>query len=173
VVALKSILSQFQKELWARFTIPLVRLDSVGIQRVQSRIPSNMNPFHYFDRVIISIDTLKRDEKYRRYLEACHWDVVVVDECQHVAVRSKVGGLQESQRARLARLLSRTSDALILTSATPHDGRAESFASLMNLLEPTAVANESDFTSEEVEDLFIRRFKKDIAHEVPDAFRER
>ena len=168
VVALKSILSQFQKELWARFTIPLVRLDSVGIQRVQSRIPSNMNPFYYFDRVIISIDTLKRDEKYRRYLEQCHWDVVVVDECQHVAVRGS-----GSQRARLAKLLGRTSDALILTSATPHDGRPESFASLMNLLEPTAIANEEDYTSEEVKDLFIRRFKKDVADQVADAFKER
>ena len=169
VVALKSILSQFQKELWARFTIPLVRLDSVGIQRVQSRIPSNMNPFYYFDKVIISIDTLKRDEKYRRYLEQCRWDVVVVDECQHIAIR----GYDESQRARLGRLLGRTSDALILTSATPHDGQPESFASLMNLLEPTAVANTEEYTSEEIQDLFIRRFKKDIAHEVEGAFQER
>lgn len=173
VVALKSILTQFQKELWARFTIPLVRLDSVGIQRVQSRVPSNMNPFYYFDRVIISIDTLKRDEKYRRYLEECRWDVVVVDECQHVAVRTTGSSADQSQRARLAQLLGRTADALILTSATPHDGRPESFASLMNLLEPTAIVNESDYTREEVEDLFIRRFKKDVEHEVQEAFRER
>jgi len=168
VVALKSILSQFQKELWARFTIPLVRLDSVGVQRVQSRIPSNMNPFYYFDRVIISIDTLKKDEKYRRYLEESHWDVVVVDECQHVAIRA-----EGSQRARLGRLLGRTSDALVLTSATPHDGRPESFASLMNLLEPTAIVDTENYTSDEVKDLFIRRFKKDIRHEVEEAFRER
>ena len=168
VVALKSILSQFQKELWARFTIPLVRLDSVGIQRVQSRIPSNMNPFYYFDRVIISIDTLKKDAKYRRYLEQSHWDVVVVDECQHVALRGTT-----SQRARLAQLLGRTSDALILTSATPHDGRPESFASLMNLLEPTAIADPESYTSEEVSDLYLRRFKKDVAHEVRESFPER
>ncbi len=173
VVALKSVLTQLQEEFWARFTIPLVRLDSVGIQRVQSVIPSNMNPFYFYDRVIISVDTLKRDQKYRRYLEECHWDAIVIDECQHVAVRAKVGGLQESQRARLARLLSRTSDALIMTSATPHDGRPQSFASLMRLLEPTAVADDENYTSEEVEDLFLRRFKKDIAHEVRDAFKER
>ena len=168
VVALKSILSQFQKELWARFTIPLVRLDSVGIQRVMTKIPSNSNPFYYFDRVIISIDTLKRDERYRRYLEQSRWDVVVVDECQHVAIRGS-----GSQRARLARLLGTTSDALILTSATPHDGRPESFASLINLLEPTAIANPENYTSDEARDFFIRRFKKDIAHEVEEAFCER
>ncbi len=173
VVALKSILSQFQKELWARFTIPLVRLDSVGIQRVQSRIPSNMNPFYYYDRAIISIDTLKRDEKYRRYLEESHWDVIVVDECQHVAVRNTGSKSQQSQRARLAQLLARTTDALILTSATPHDGKPESFASLMNLLEPTAVADESDYTNEEIREYYLRRFKKDIRHEVEEAFPER
>lgn len=173
VVALKSILAQFQEELWARFTIPLVRLDSVGIQRVQAKIPSNMNPFYYFDRAIISIDTLKKDEKYRRFLGDCHWDAIVIDECQHVAERARASSNQLSQRARLAKLLARTCDALIMTSATPHDGRPESFASLMNLLEPTAVADPTDYTADEVEGLFVRRFKKDVVHEVGQSFKER
>jgi hypothetical protein len=173
VVALKSVLEQFQEELWARFTIPLVRLDSVGLQRVQRKIPANHNPFYYFDRAIISIDTLKKDEKYRRFLEACHWDAVVVDECQHVAVRGRGGVAQRSQRAKLAGLLARTSEALILTSATPHDGKKESFASLMNLLEPTAIADDNDYTAEDVSGLFVRRFKKDVQRQVAGSFRER
>jgi SNF2 family DNA or RNA helicase len=170
VVALKSILTQFQQEMWARFTIPLVRLDSLGLQRVQARIPSNMNPFYYFNRVIISIDTLKKDEKYRRYLEDSHWDAIVVDECQHVVAS---GSGKKSQRARLASLLARKCDALILTSATPHNGRPESFASLMNLLEPTAVADPENYTREDVKGLFVRRFKKDVASQVSSAFQER
>lgn len=173
VVALKSVLEQFQEELWARFTIPLVRLDSVGLERVQRKIPANHNPFYYFDRVIISIDTLKKDDKYRRFLNDCRWDAVVVDECQHVAVRARGGVAQRSQRAKLAALLARTSEALILTSATPHDGNKESFASLMNLLEPTAIADEQDYTAEDVAGLFVRRFKKDVQAQVRGSFRER
>lgn len=172
VVALRSVLEQFQQELWARFTIPLVRLDSLGIARVQRKIPANVNPFHFYDRVIISIDTLKKDTKYRRYLKDCSWDAVVIDECQHVAERSVRGG-QASQRARLARLLADTCDALILASATPHDGRPESFASLIKLLDPTAVLDPSSFTNAELGGLYTRRFKKDIEHEVQESFRAR
>ncbi len=173
VVALKSVLEQFQQELWARFTIPLVRLDTDGLARVQRKIPANNNPFYYFDRVIISVDTLKRDGRYRHYLEQCHWDVTVIDECQHVAHRAQNGSAKKSMRANLASLLARTCDALVMTSATPHDGKPESFASLINLLEPTAIADESNYVAEDIRPLYVRRFKKDIADEAKGAFSER
>jgi superfamily II DNA or RNA helicase len=168
VVTLKSMLTQFQKEMWSRFTIPLVRLDSVGIQRVRQQIPSNHNPFYYFDRTIISIDTLKQDSEYRPYLEQCYWDIIVVDEAHNVAERNS-----GSLRARLAKLLSSRSDTLIMLSATPHDGRKESFASLMNMLNPTAIANPDDYGPKDIKGLFIRRFKKDIIHQVSSSFQER
>lgn len=169
VVALKSMLTQFQKEFWSRFTIPLVRLDSIGIQRIRSRIPTNHNPFYYFDRSIISIDTLKQDSEYRNYLEKAWWDIIVIDEAQNVALR----GGTSSLRAKLAALLSKRSDTLIMLSATPHDGKAKSFASLMNMLDPTAISDPENYTRDEIGGLFIRRFKKDIRDQVREAFRER
>ncbi len=168
VLAVKSMLGQFQQEFWNRFTIPLTRLDSQGLARVRGRIPANHNPFHYFDRAIISIDTLKQDIEYRHYLEQAHWDIIIIDEAHNVAERAGAHGA--SQRARLARLLATRSDTLIMLSATPHDGKAESFASLMNMLDPTAIANPSDYAHEDFRDkgLVIRRFKKDVRDQLGD-----
>lgn len=173
VVALKSMLTQFQKEFWSRFSIPLVRLDSVGLQRVRNSIPSNHNPFNFYDRTIISIDTLKSNLEYRNYLENAWWDIIIIDECQNVAARANEEGL--ARRARLARLLAGRSDTMILLSATPHDGSARSFASLMSLLDPTAISDPDDYTPEDFRDkgLVIRRFKKDIRDQVGEDFQER
>ena len=170
VLAVRSMLTQFQKEFWNRFTIPLTRLDSIGIQRVRSRIPTNHNPFHYYDKSIISIDTLKQDAEYRTYLEKAYWDVIVIDEAHNVADRGT-----RSLRSQLARRLARRSDTLIMLSATPHDGRARSFASLMNMLDPTAIGDPEHYTQEDFRKrgLVIRRFKKDIQAQVRNAFRDR
>jgi ERCC4-related helicase len=170
-VTTKSMMVQFQKEFWTRFTIPLMRLDSTTIQRIRTRIPGNHNPFHYYDRTIISIDTLKQDREYRTYLEQAHWDIIIIDEAHNVARRGK--GQQSSQRSKLAERLATRSDTLILLSATPHDGSAESFASLMNMLDPTAIANEQEYTKEDIADLYVRRFKKDILQDLQQHVPER
>ena len=169
VVTVKSMMTQFQKEMWNRFTIPLVRLDSNRIQKIRASLPSNYNPFFYYDKTIVSIDTLKRDVEYRTHLENAYWDIIVIDEAQNVADR----GDHQAQRSRLAKLLADRSDTMIMLSATPHDGRAKSFASLMNMLDPTAIANPEDYTKDDIKGLCIRRFKENIKDQVNGAFLER
>lgn len=169
VVTVKSMMTQFQKEMWNRFTIPLVRLDSNRIQKIRASLPSNYNPFFYYDKTIVSIDTLKRDVEYRTHLEKAYWDIIVIDEAQNVAER----GDHQAQRSRLAKLLANRSDTMIMLSATPHDGRAKSFASLMNMLDPTAIADPENYTPEDIMGLCIRRFKNDVKDQVNGSFLER
>jgi superfamily II DNA or RNA helicase len=108
VVTTKSMMVQFQKEFWSRFTIPLVRLDSTTIQRIRTRIPGNHNPFHYYDRSIISVDTLKQDREYRSYLEAAHWDIIIIDEAHNVAKRWNSSSRQISEQRRYASSVAKT-----------------------------------------------------------------
>lgn len=116
VVTPQQVLEQFQRELWTRFAIPLIRLDSVGIERIQQELPAGRNPFTHYKRIIVSVDTLKNEGKYGQHLEKMHWDAVVIDESHNL-----IG--ERSLRNRLAKLLARRTDALLLASATPTTAR--------------------------------------------------
>lgn len=151
VVTPAHVLEQFQRELWTRFSLPLVRLDSTGIQRIQQDIPAGRNPFAYFKRAIISVDTLK-SSVYAPHLAGTDWDAVVIDESHNLVNRG-------TRNNDLARLLARRTDALILASATPHNGNPESFAELVGLLDEAAIANPSDYEVRNLEHLYIRRTK--------------
>jgi ERCC4-related helicase len=167
VVTPRHILEQFQHELWCRFAIPLVRLDSLGIQRVRQKIPAGRNPFTYYKRAIISIDTLKSSQ-YRHALGNIEWDAVVIDESHKLV---NVGAMNNE----LARILAPRTHALILASATPHNGKKESFGELISLLDPTAIPDTADYDAEQLAGLYVRRHKTspDVDSEIGDHWKAR
>lgn len=172
VLAKKSMLAQFQSELWNRFGIPLVRLDSTGIARLRLRIPANKNPFEVYHRVIISIDTLKNVGSYRHFLEKTRWDCVVIDEAHNVAGASVP---ERHLSYRLARLLSRRTDSMLLTTATPHNGRRETFARLIALLDPSAIPDPDmrEYTADDIKGFFFMRFKEDVREDAGENLTDR
>lgn len=167
IVTPKHVLEQMQHEMWTKFAIPFVRLDSQGIQRIRQKLPATRNPFTYFKRAIISIDTLKSD-RYLSHLRRHKWDAVVIDESHNVTNTS-------SLNHRLADTLAKNTDALILASATPHNGKKESFAELIRLLEPTAVNPDGSLDEEAVKNLIVRRhrYSEDVKKEVGADWAER
>ena len=164
----RHILDQVQHELWCRCAFPLVRLDSDGIARVRQRIPPGRNPFTYFNRVIVSIDTLKNPSRYRHHLERVRWDVVWIDESHKLVNRGTLNN-------QLGQVLAPNADALVLTSATPHNGKPESFAELISLLDPTAVSDPDQVTAADIAHVVVRRHKHapDVEAAVGDRWAER
>lgn len=151
VVTPRHVLEQMQHEMWTRFALPFVRLDSAGIQRVRQKLPATRNPFTYYKRVIISIDTLKSD-RYVAHLSSQRWDAVVIDESHNLSNTATMNN-------RLAKTLAANADALVLASATPHNGKKDSFAALVKLLDPTAVTPGGDLVRDEVARLVVRRHR--------------
>lgn len=167
IVTPKHVLEQMQHEMWTKFAIPFVRLDSDGIASIRRTLPATRNPFTYYKRAIISIDTLKSD-RYLAHLRRHHWDAVVIDESHNVTNTASLNN-------RLASVLAQNTDALVLASATPHNGKRESFAELIRLLEPTAIKPTGDVDKADIDRLVVRRhrYSPDVAAEVGTQWAER
>ena len=167
IVCPRHVLEQMQHELWTRFAIPFVRLDSEGVQQVKQQLPASRNPFTFFEKVIISIDTLKQD-RFVHDLRHHRWDAVVIDESHNVTNQS-------TQNNQLAHVLAPNTDALVLASATPHNGSNDSFAQLISLLEPTAVSPKREIAEGATQRLMIRRhrYSDSVKDEVGENWAER
>ncbi|MFD5929455.1 SNF2-related protein [Streptomyces sp. NPDC060333] len=162
VVTPAPVLEQFQHEMWTRFSLPLVRLDSIGISRIERKIPVGRNPFTYYKRVIVSMDTLKNSKRYGPWLQGIKWDAVVIDESHNLINRG-------SDRRALAELLAKQTDALVLASATPHNGDMPAFTGLIRLLDPMAIKDPKDPRPAELHHLMLRRTK--VSDEVAKALK--
>ena len=95
------------------------------------------NAFAKHDRLIASIDTLKRPARIKRLLDAPRWDLVVFYEAHHLTAYRNGGKVRKTENYKLAEALKDHSRDLMLLSATPHQGNHFQFWMLAQLLNPT------------------------------------
>ena len=122
---------------------------------------------------IASIDTLKRTEHKRVLLENRRWDLIIFDEAHRLsAMDYSSGKTEKTHNYRLAEEVSHKqySDALLLLTATPHQGEENHsrFKNLLRLLEEncnfTGLEEQGLFSGDGVQftELCIRTPKKDV-----------
>ena len=139
-------------------------LSSGDLRQWRSTRPAGEPLSLKYPRAIVSLDTAKpRDNENNSpdFTEA-HWDVVIIDEAHKVAQHGV--GQELIARYKLARDIA-TCDAMLLLSATPHDGDPFAFHSLVGLLDPLRFADPDQIKPEQLEPIMVRRTKADIRND--------
>lgn len=117
------------------------------------------NAFAKHDRLIASVDTLKRPARIRRLLDAPKWDLVVFDEAHHLSAYSD----RKTANYKLAESLRDHARDLLLLSATPHQGDHYRFWMLVQLLNPTLFSSPQEMIEQRhrLNAVVFRRTKAD------------
>ena len=121
------------------------------------------NAFAKHDRLIASIDTLKRRARVRRLREAPTWDLVVFDEAHHLTASRSGHKIRRTENYKLAEALKGHARDLLLLSATPHQGDHFRFWMLIQLLNPTLFSSPEDMVENRyrLNTVVFRRTKAD------------
>ena len=121
------------------------------------------NAFARHDRLIASIDTLKRPARIKRLLEAPRWDLVVFDEAHHLTAWQAGGKVRKTENYKLAEALRDHTRDLLLLSATPHQGNHFQFWMLVQLLSPGLFASPQEMVAQRhrLNSVMFRRTKAD------------
>lgn len=121
------------------------------------------NAFAKHDRLIASIDTLKRPARIKRLLDAPRWDLVVFDEAHHLTAYRSGGKVRKTENYKLAEALKNHSRDLMLLSATPHQGNHFQFWMLVQLLNPTLFGSPEEMVENRhrLNTVMFRRTKAD------------
>ncbi len=116
------------------------------------------------NRVIASIDSVKRPMRMERLLNSPRFDLVIVDEAHHVS-RIRYGKKQQTtQNYRLLEALQGHTRDLLFLSATPHQGDNFQFWSLVNLLDSHLFDSPESMISHRslLNRVMIRRTKREV-----------
>ena len=162
------LLQQWRTEMIERFGLRLEVIDRAKLEDVRRGQELGANPFDFIPLGLVSIDFLKQD-RVLDVLQRSSYDIIVIDEAHHCFDLGTGQSREDSLRRRLACALARSCDALLMLTATPHDGNDRSFASLCELLDPSLVDGKGMLRGRRYREHVVRRLKSHLG----DKFRTR
>lgn len=155
---------RWRDEMHEKFGIDVEVINDGGdYARLRRDVPAHLNVFAAKPRIAMSMyfaAPSKRGSQIADDLARVRWDVVIVDEAHHLAEH----GDGTKRLAELGEIVAQTCDdgALLLLTATPHDGKAASFASLLRLIDPYLVVDPDEIDPALVRPLLVRRLKQNV-----------
>jgi hypothetical protein len=168
----KSVVVQWQQELEQRFGLSLVIYDRDYVQRCRRERGFGVNPWATHSRFLIS-QSLLADEAYASPLRDWLGDfapgsILILDEAHHAAPASGEAYAVDSLFTRTIRDLAPRFEHRLFLSATPHNGHSNSFAALMEILDPQRFCRGVPVRSDALRDqVMVRRLKEDLRDIVP------
>tara|TARA_R110002096_G_scaffold432240_1_gene648770 strand:+ start:203580 stop:206441 length:2862 start_codon:yes stop_codon:yes gene_type:complete len=85
------------------------------------------------EKVIVSLDLAKKEKHLDAFVNSGYWDVIIFDEAHKI---SRVPKGKKTERYVLAEQMRTLTDAFLFLTATPHQGKTDRFAALLELVRP-------------------------------------
>ncbi|TFF96359.1 MAG: hypothetical protein EU547_06505, partial [Promethearchaeota archaeon] len=147
-----SLVNQWKFEMENKFNIDFTIYDGKKVKKLRRRGTYNhpvllQNPFYYDNFIICSLQ-FARNPKYINMLSQITWDIVVFDEAHHLRrylLNKSTGNFRETLNYKLGRTLSKTTESLLLLTATPLQLHSFELYSLIELVHPEAFDSFSEF----------------------------
>lgn len=166
VAAPASMLLQWQDELAQKFGLDFTIVDRehlIGTRRTRG---FSANPWSVGSRFIVSHSVLS-DETYTGGLRELlapfrAGSMFILDEAHHAAPSSGATWAVESQMTKAVREIASLFEHRLFLSATPHNGHSNSFATLLEILDPQRFTRGIAVEAKDLEPVMVRRLKEDL-----------
>ncbi|HYX18913.1 MAG TPA: DISARM system SNF2-like helicase DrmD [Nostoc sp.] len=172
-----SVVRQWQEEMESRFGLTFVIFDREFVASRRQERGYGINPWTTHSRFIIS-HALLRDETYAAPLRDWLGDftgasMLILDEAHNAAPASGAKYAVDSQLTRTVRDIAPRFEHKLFLSATPHNGHSNSFAALLEILDPQRFCRGVPVRDSKLLDtVMVRRLKQDL-REIGEEFPER
>jgi len=175
VCAPPSVVLQWQEEMEQRFGLTFQIFDREFVLAKRRERGYGVNPWTTHSRFILS-HALLRDPAYAEPLRDWLGDfapgsLLILDEAHNAAPASGAKYAIDSMLTRAVRELAPRFEHRLFLTATPHNGHSNSFAALLELLDPQRFCRGVPVKSAKLlQDVMVRRLKSDLREVVTQGF---